>query len=32
MSPSELLHYLRLGGLTLVLILIASVLSLGVAV
>ena len=32
MSPSELLHYLRLGGLTLILILIASVLSLGVAV
>jgi biopolymer transport protein ExbB len=32
MSPSELLHYLRLGGLTLILILAASVLSLGVAV
>ena len=32
MSPSELLHYLRLGGLTLVLILLASVLALGVAV
>ena len=32
MSPSELLHYLRLGGLTLVLILAASVLSLFVAV
>ena len=32
MSPSELLHYLRLGGLTLILILFASVLSLGVAV
>jgi biopolymer transport protein ExbB len=32
MSPSELLHYFRLGGLTLVLIVLASVLSLGVAV
>ncbi len=32
MSPSELLHYLRLGGLTLILILLASVLTLGVAV
>jgi biopolymer transport protein ExbB len=32
MSPSELFHYLRLGGLTLVLILLASLLSLGVAV
>ena len=32
MSSSELLHYLRLGGLTLVLILLASVLALGVAV
>ncbi|HMK74047.1 MAG TPA: MotA/TolQ/ExbB proton channel family protein [Myxococcaceae bacterium] len=32
MSPSELLHYLRLGGLTLALILLASILSLGVAV
>ena len=32
MSPSELLHYLRLGGLTLILILVSSVLALGVAV
>lgn len=32
MSPSELFHYLRLGGLTLVIILLASLLSLLVAV
>ena len=32
MSPTELLHYLRLGGVTMALLLLASVVALGVAI
>ena len=32
MSFDELLHYLRLGGFTIVVILLASVLAIGIAV